>query len=419
MEKTAATAPAVRFNGFDGPWERHKLGDIGRTFTGLSGKTKDDFGHGEAQFITYMNVFMNSIANLEMLDKIEVDKKQNSVHYGDIFFTTSSETPDEVGMSSVWIGHKENIYLNSFCFGFRPTIKLNPYYMTYMLRSDAVRKKIILLAQGISRYNISKKEMMNIEVPIPSVEEQGRIGDYLHTVDVLITLHQRKLEQQKQLKQYFLQNMFPADGEKVPRIRFKGFTGDWEERKLGEIADVTKLAGFEFTKYVVYSDEGKFIAVRGLNVKNGQLILNDVKYIDDSNLSKLTRSKLIADDIIFTYVGTVGEVAIIREDDRFYLAPNVARIRVQSDDSPKFVSHYMRTSSFYQNVIFPLIATSSQPALSMENIRKFEICLPKENEEQDSISDYLDKMDNLIALHQRKLDQLQTMKKFMLQNMFI
>ena len=176
----------------------------------------------------------------------------------------------------------------------------------------------------------------------------------------------------------------------------------WEQRKLGDIADVTKLAGFEFTEHVVYSDQGNIIALRGLNIKNGQLVLDDVKYIDGSNFSKLNRSKLYIDDIMFTYVGTVGEVAIIKENDRFYLAPNVARIRIQSDDSPKFISHYMRTDSFYKSVIYPLIATSSQPALSMENIRKFEICLPQNREEQNRLSEWFDELDHLITLHQRK-----------------
>ena len=168
------------------------------------------------------------------------------------------------------------------------------------------------------------------------------------------------------------------------------------------MADVTKLAGFEFTEHVVYSDEGNIIALRGLNIKNGQLILDDVKYIDGSNFSKLSRSKLFIDDIMFTYVGTVGEVAIIKENDRFYLAPNVSRIRVKSDDSPKFISHYMRTDNFKNKVIFPLIATSSQPALSMENIRKFMINMPKNRDEQDRLAEYFESLDHIITLHQRK-----------------
>ncbi len=203
-----------------------------------------------------------------------------------------------------------------------------------------------------------------------------------------------------------------------PKIRFNGYTEDWEQRKLGDIADVTKLAGFEFTEHVVYSDEGNVIALRGLNIKNGQLILDDVKYIDGSNFSKLSRSKLFIDDIMFTYVGTVGEVAIIKENDRFYLAPNVSRIRVKSDDSPKFISHYMRTGNFKNKVIFPLIATSSQPALSMENIRKFTINIPINREEQDCLAKYFDSLDNLITLHQRKCEQTKTLKKYMLQKMF-
>ena len=203
-----------------------------------------------------------------------------------------------------------------------------------------------------------------------------------------------------------------------PQIRFKGFNNAWEQRKLGDIADVTKLAGFEFTEHVVYSDTGNIIALRGLNIKNGQLVLDDVKYIDESNFSKLGRSKLFINDIMFTYVGTVGEVAVINENNRFYLAPNVSRIRVQSKDSPTFISHYMRSEQFYNSVIFPLIATSSQPALSMENIRKFEINLPSNREEQDAISSFLNKFDHFITLHQRKLEKLQKIKKFCLEKFF-
>ena len=200
-------------------------------------------------------------------------------------------------------------------------------------------------------------------------------------------------------------------------IRFKGFIDDWEQRKLGEIADVTKLAGFEFTEHVVYSEQGNIIALRGLNVKNGHLVLDDVKYIDGSNFSKLHRSKLYIDDILFTYVGTVGEVAIIRENDRFFLAPNVSRIRIKSDDLPQYISHYMRNDNFYNSVIFPLIATSSQPALSMENIRKFDISLPSNKEEQMKISSFFSSLDNLITLHQRKYDKLINIKKAMLEKM--
>ncbi|MGT2637595.1 restriction endonuclease subunit S [Streptococcus ratti] len=166
---------------------------MGSTFTGLSGKTKSDFGHGDGRFVTYMNVFLNPVSDLTKIEAIEVDEKQNEVRYGDVFFTTSSETPEEVGMSSVWLGNTENIYLNSFCFGYRLTDRIAPYYMAYMLRSAVVRKKIVYLAQGISRYNISKNKMMEIDVPLPSYPEQEAIGTFFRQLDELLTLHQRKL----------------------------------------------------------------------------------------------------------------------------------------------------------------------------------------------------------------------------------
>ena len=180
-------------------WEQRKLGEVGETYTGLSGKSKDDFGHGSGKFITYMNVFSNPVASPNMTEAIEIDDSQNKVRFGDVLFTTSSETPAEVGMSSVWLENAENTYLNSFCFGYRPTAEFNPYYLAYMLRSSSMRKKIIFLAQGISRYNISKNKMMDIEMPIPSIDEQKQIGEYFANLDRLITLHQRKQKNKSEM----------------------------------------------------------------------------------------------------------------------------------------------------------------------------------------------------------------------------
>ncbi|MCH4007584.1 MAG: restriction endonuclease subunit S [Eubacterium sp.] len=206
--KKGECVPEIRFPGFTGDWEQRKLGSLGYTFTGLSGKTKEDFGHGNAHFITYMNVYSNPIADLTMTERVEVDDKQSQVRYGDVFFTTSSETPDEVGMSSVWLGNTENTYLNSFCFGYRPESSIDPYYMAYMLRSEVVRKNIIFLAQGISRYNISKNRMMDIQIPLPDIGEQQRVGSFFYELDHLITLHQQKVDELKEFKKGMLQQMF-------------------------------------------------------------------------------------------------------------------------------------------------------------------------------------------------------------------
>ena len=184
------STPKIRFKGYTEAWEQRELGDIGKTFTGLSGKSSADFGHGEGKFLPYLNIFNNPIADISFLESIEIDNSQNKIQYGDVFFTTSSETPEEVGMSSIWLGNSDNIYLNSFCFGFRPTIKFDSYYFGYLLRSETFRKPVTILAQGISRFNISKNKVMEISIPLPSKDEQTKVGKMFYNLDNLITLHQ-------------------------------------------------------------------------------------------------------------------------------------------------------------------------------------------------------------------------------------
>ncbi|MGS0678018.1 restriction endonuclease subunit S [Lactobacillus johnsonii] len=190
----------------------------------------------------------------------------------------------------------------------------------------------------------------------------------------------------------------------------------WEQRKLGEICKVTKLAGFEFTKYVNYSNTGSILAIRGINVKKGKFNLQDVKYIDNSNFSRLSRSKLQEGDILFTYVGTIGNSAIVPKNVNWYLAPNVCLIRPQ-DKNSSFISYLIQSDRFQHEEIPKWITTSSQPALSMENIRKFKIILPL-NSEQQKISSLVSKIDKLITLQQRKEKQIKLLKKAMLQTLF-
>lgn len=165
--------------------------------------------------------------------------------------------------------------------------------------------------------------------------------------------------------------------------------------ELGDIATVTKLAGFEFSEYVTYSDNGKIIALRGLNVKNGKLNLDDVKYIDTSDLSKLTRSKLYIGDMLFTYVGTVGQVALVDENDKYYLAPNVALIRAdKSVLNPEYMRYYFQTNNFWNTQINRLLQSSSMQNIPMEKIRKFKIEIPTLKEQQRIVS-ILDRFDTL------------------------
>lgn len=412
--------PIIRFKGYQDDWEQRKLGDLVIDHNAGIYISKEDYGEG-TNVIGVGNIYDRDIFDGEIYRLGPVNDDKFILDENDILYGESSLVPEGIartvcvgknGAGSAFAWHTRRVKLDKNIVNSHvATLELNYLH--------DIRKYLVSVSTQTALTGMTTEGYFGVTLTLPSVEEQQKISDYFKNLDTLITLHQRKCDETKKLKKYMLQKMFPQNGEKVPEIRFSGFTDDWEQRKLGDIADVTKLAGFEFTEHVVYSDEGNVIALRGLNIKNGQLILDDVKYIDGSNFSKLSRSKLFIDDIMFTYVGTVGEVAIIKENDRFYLAPNVSRIRVKSDDSPKFISHYMRTDNFKNKVIFPLIATSSQPALSMENIRKFTINIPTSREEQDCLAKYFDSLDHLITLHQRELENLQNIKKFMLEKMFV
>jgi len=204
----------IRFkdeNGQDFPeWGTVKLGDLGETYGGLSGKTKDDFGDGECSFITYMNVFTNTVAKIDGLEKVSIGayEKQNKVKTGDILFTASSETPEEVGMASVWNYEIPNVYLNSFCFGFRLTKPVDPIFLAYLLRSGVYRKQITMLAQGSTRYNLSKSSLMNMEVSLPENEEQKLIRDFFIRLDSKLAMEIEKLDHLETMKRGLMQKMF-------------------------------------------------------------------------------------------------------------------------------------------------------------------------------------------------------------------
>ena len=195
---------------FSGEWNEYSLGNLGNTFTGLTGKTKDDFGSG-VPYITYMNIFKNSRIDINQVDYVVIkeDENQNSVRYGDIFFTTSSETAEEVGMSSVLLEEVERLYLNSFCFGFRlNNFKvLLPQFAAYILRSSNIRKQISILGQGATRYNLSKNQLMKLILKLPTIAEQKKIAEILTLSDQEIETLQKKLNCLKREKKSLMQQL--------------------------------------------------------------------------------------------------------------------------------------------------------------------------------------------------------------------
>lgn len=308
--------PKIRFKGYQEDWEQRKFGEIVEKYedpveTPTEGYTRLGIrSHAKGTFHSYVE--KGKELETAKMFRVAADKFIVNITFG---WEHAVAITDENDAGKL-VSHRFPQY--SFNAG------MEPKFFRYLILDENFKHHLELSSPGGAGRNrvLKLSDMLQYKMNFPSEAEQKKIAAYFDDLDHLITLHHRKY---KNLHKISL--------------------NDWEQRKLGDIADVIKLAGFEFTEHVVYSDEGNIIALRGLNIKNGQLILDDVKYIDGSNFSKLSRSKLFIDDIMFTYVGTVGEVAIIKENDRFYLAPNVSRIRVKSDDSPKFISHYMRTDN--------------------------------------------------------------------------
>jgi putative type I restriction enzyme (specificity subunit) len=203
-----------------------KLGDVGTFYGGLSGKSKADFTDGNAKFVTYMNVYSNPALNTDIKDfvKIEEGEKQNKVLYGDVLFTGSSETPNECGMTSVLTEKtEEDLYLNSFCFGYRfnDIDNVNPGFMKHLFRSHMLRKALAKTASGVTRFNVSKKKVANIEIPLPPIEVQTEI---VHILDKFTSLEAElgaELDCRKRQYEYYRDKLLSFDNVGGQEVEWK------------------------------------------------------------------------------------------------------------------------------------------------------------------------------------------------------
>ena len=175
-------------NGAEVEWK--KLGEVCEIYGGLTGKNKNDFGDGNAKYVSYKNIFANIEVDFSSLESVKVSssESQHKIKYGDILFTGSSETIDEVGMSSaVTTKFEESVFLNSFSFGirFNKDIPISPEFSKYLFRSNLMRSEIAKTASGVTRFNISKKRFRNVIIPIPPLDKQARIVSILDKFDTL------------------------------------------------------------------------------------------------------------------------------------------------------------------------------------------------------------------------------------------
>lgn len=277
---------------------------------------------------------------------------------------------------------EENFWAGAHCYVLKPMNGILSRFLFHCVKAKESKLQECQYGAGIPA--LGKSTLAMLQIPYPPMEVQQEVVWILDQFTQLTAELTAELAARNQQFEYYRDKILVFE-EEVPTVA------------LGDVAVVTKLAGFEFTKYVRYSDSGRIIALRGLNVKNGKLDLGNVKYIDNSDFPKLTRSKLHVGDMLFTYVGTVGQVALVDEEDKYYLAPNVALIRSTDKRlNPQYMRYYFQSSGFWKTQINKLLQSSSMKNIPMEKIRKFEIPLPPLPEQRRivAILDHFDALCN-------------------------
>ena len=365
--------------------KKYKLGDLGFFFGGVTSIKKEDYGHG-TPFLPYKNVYKNSKVNvneLELMNVRPLDLERRNAVYGDIFFTASSETPDEVAMSSVLLDEVENLTFNGFCKRFRLNDfnTLLPEYARYLFRDISFRREVYQLATGDIRFNISQESLANIEIEIPDTATQKEIAQILTSLDDKIELNlqmNQTLEAMAQalFKEWFVNFNFPGfDGELVD-----GLPKGWRMGVLGEMVD--KLSkGTTPTQKDLGSLE---VQIPFLKVKD----ISDIGTISKNNLelipievhqNQLKRSILETNDILFSIAGTIGRVAIVDETLNFSNCNQaIAFIRLSDKNAFLEYIHLWLRSEAVQNNIKSSIVQGVQANVSLTVLNNIEVLIPND-----------------------------------------
>ena len=226
-------APKLRFKGYTGDWEQRKLGDI-VSFSKGTGYSKSDLQDSGIPIILYGRMYTKYETVISEVDTF-ADEKPNSVFSkgGEVIVPASGETAEDISVASVV--DQSGVMLGGDLNIITPPQDLDSAFLAISISNGKPHRDMAKMAQGKSIVHLHNSDLAKINLPYPSYEEQSRISKHFKSLDSLITLHQCKCEALKELKKGMLQKMFPKEGAKVPEFRFKGFTGDWEQRKLGSI----------------------------------------------------------------------------------------------------------------------------------------------------------------------------------------
>lgn len=389
--------PKIRFNGYTEDWEQRKVSELCSISTGKS-NTQDKVEDGEYPFYVRSPIIERSTKYL--YDEEAVITVGDGVGTGKVFH---------------YVNGKYDLHQRCYrMYGFSDELNAHYFYHTF---SKLFYKRVMAMTAKTSVDSVRLEMISDMKIPVPNVEEQRKIGNLLDGIDHLITLHQRKCEQTKTLKKYMLQKMFPQDGEKVPQIRFEGFTEDWEQRKLEELGSLKN--GMNFSK------EAMGIGFPFVNLQN--IFGNNV--IDVTNLGKAMASdsqlkdyNLLNGDVLFVRSSVklegVGEAALVPQNlENTTYSGFIIRFRDEYGLDNNF-KRFLFGIEFVRNQIMAQATNSANKNISQTVLENLCLKIPKKSE-QEKIGLYFSNLDHLITLHQRKCDELKEVKKFMLQNMFV
>lgn len=343
-----------------------KLGEVGTFYGGLSGKSKADFTDGNAKFITYMNVYSNPSLDINIEDKVQIKEgeKQNTVEYGDILFTGSSETPDECGMTSVLTEQTdEKLYLNSFCFGYRfnDVDSISPGYMKHLFRSHSLRKALAKTASGVTRFNVSKKKVAKIEIPLPPLEVQTEIVRILDKFTSLEAELEAELDCRKRQYEYYRDKLLSFENAGGQEVEWK---------KMSEVCDINR--GKRVVRKELH-ESGEFPVFQNSLIPLG--------YYNEYNYPANTPFVISA--------GAAGNVGFCNKN--FWAADDCLCLTCSDIVISKFVYYVLMTK---QNYILSRVRKASIPRLSRTVIEKLPIPIPPLAEQQRIVS-ILDRFESL------------------------
>lgn len=399
--------PKIRFKGFTKDWEQRKLGEIAtETYGGGTPKTSnEEFWKGDIPWIQSSDLIDECLFDVRPRKCISQEAVSKSATK--LVPQNSIAIVTRVGVGK--LAFMPFSYATSQDFLSLSGLKIDPEFTVYALYK--MMQSVSNEVQGTSIKGVTKDELLAKKIIFPSCNEQKKIGAYLHSLDNLITLHQRKCEQTKKLKKYMLQKMFPQNGAEVPEIRFDGFTYDWEQRKLGDV--------FEQTSNLVNPKEDE-IELWSLTVEDGLTKKSD-RYNREFLVKKDDNFKEVRPgDIVYNPMNmTLGAVGYNGMAKSVAVSGYYTTMVAKENYDTYYINTWLKSPLAIR--LYRTYATGSlieKQRVQFPTLSIIPVTFPK-YEEQTKIGSYFHSLDNLITLHQRKCDELKKMKKYMLQNMFI